>query len=234
MVFLASYSGKNIGIGPETITFGPTTEVMESVLGEDDLYQIKSITPSAANYRLVNNTVQIDGDQDGTFNDLSITPNKGRFFLSQNNVLSYIADWDEPENQAKSLDRPAPSVDFNINVDSINRHTDDVAILSWSVTGYNVTDIFIDNGGGGDVLSSSNRTGTTYSGTSTVDPLNNTTYTLTAKNSGGVYSTSLDITSLDLTVKDQPPVVINSFTADDDTTTDLTYNNQVQIRRLSI
>ena len=216
---------KIFGIGPETITFGPTTDLMESVLGEDDLYQIKSITPSAANYRLVNNTVQIDGDQDGTFNDLSITPNKGKFFLSQNNVLSYIADWDEPENQAKSLDRPAPSVDFNINVDSINRYTDDVAILSWSVTGYNVTDIFIDNGGGGDVLSSSNRTGTTYSGTSTVDPLNNTTYTLTAKNSGGVYSTSLDITSLDLTVKDQPPVVINSFTADDDTTTDLTYNN---------
>ena len=134
----------------------------------------------------------------------------------------------------QNLDRPAPSVDFNINVDSINRHTDDVAILSWSVTGYNVTDIFIDNGGGGDVLSSSNRTGTTYSGTSTVDPLNNTTYTLTTKDSGGVYSTSLDITSLDLTVKDQPPVVINSFTADDDTTTDLTYNNQVQIRRLSI
>lgn len=220
------------GLGPKEISFGPITELnRESVLGENALYQFKSITPSAANYRLVNNTVQIDGDLDGIFNDLSITPNKGRFFVGQNNVLQYIADWNAPENQAKSLDRPAPSVSFSSDVDSINRHTPDFATLSWSVTGYNVTDIFIDNGGGGDVLSISNKNGTNYSGSSIVDPLNNTTYTLTAKNSGGVYSTSLDITSYDLTVNDQPPVLINSFTADD-TTTNLTYNNPGTVKKV--
>ena len=78
-----------------------------------------------ASFNLENNTVQIDGDRDGTYNDLSITPNKGRFFLSQNNVLSYIADWNAPENQAKTLDRPAPDIEFSIDVGSINRHTDD-------------------------------------------------------------------------------------------------------------
>ena len=115
------------GLGPETITFGPSTEIMETVLGENALYKFKSVSPSQASFNLENNTVQIDGDRDGTYNDLSITPNKGRFFLSQNNVLSYIADWNAPENQAKTLDRPAPDIEFSIDVGSINRHTDDVA-----------------------------------------------------------------------------------------------------------
>ena len=212
------------GLGPRKIIFGPTTEKMESVLGENALYKIQSVTPSTASHRLQNNTVQIDGDGDGIFNDLSITPNKGRFFLSQENILTYIADWNEPENQAKTLDRPAPDIDFSIDVDSIDRYTPDEAILSWTVSGYNVTDIEIDNKIGS-VLAISNRSGTSYSGTFVVDPLRTTIYTLTAKNSGGVYSTSIDTSSLNLVVNDQPPVIIDSFTIDDDTTTSLSYNN---------
>ena len=216
------------GLGPKTITFGPTTEVMESVLGENAVYRFQSISPSNASYALRNNTVQIDGDRDGTYNDLSITPNKGRFKLNQENVLEYIADWNEPENQEKTLDRPAPNIVFNIDVDSINRHTDDEAILSWSVTGYNVTDIEIDNGIGS-VLSTSTQSGTTYSGTFVVDPSNTTTYTLTAKNSNGVYSSSISTDAEELVVNDQPPVVIDSFTAGDNqggiTATSLSYNN---------
>ena len=67
-----------------------------------------------------------------------------------------------------------------------------MAILSWSVTGYNVTDIEIDNGIGS-VIAVSTQSGTTYSGTFVVDPLNTTTYTLTAKNSNGVYSSSFPL-----------------------------------------
>ena len=201
------------GLGPKTITFGPETEKnppMDSVLGENALYVLQSISPSNADYVLRNNTVQIDGDRDGTYNDLSITPNKGRFFLDQGNILSYIADWNAPENQSPTLDRPAPSIEFNVNVTSINRHTPDEAILSWSVTGYNVTDIEIDNGIG-KVLGISNQDGRTYTGTFVVDPLNTTTYTLTAKNSNGVYESSIDTSSVTLTVNDQPPVIIESY-----------------------
>ena len=220
------------GLGPETITFGPSTEIMETVLGENALYKIKSVTPSTASYRLKNNTVQIDGDVDGIFNDLSITPNKGRFFYSQNNILTYIADWNAPENQAETLDRPAPDIEFSIDVGSINRHTDDVAFLSWNVTGYNVTEIFISDDQNpvdkqlGHQFASSTASGTTYSGISTaLNPNNTTTYTLTAKNSNGVYASSTSESPIQLVVNDQPPVIIDSFTVDDDTSTVLNYNN---------
>tara|TARA_B100000524_G_scaffold169886_1_gene86949 strand:- start:51 stop:6131 length:6081 start_codon:yes stop_codon:yes gene_type:complete len=220
------------GLGPETITFGPSTEIMETVLGENALYKFKSISPSQASFNLENNTLQIDGDRDGTYNDLSITPNKGRFFLSQNNVLSYIADWNAPENQAKTLDRPAPDIEFSIDVGSIDRHTDDIAFLSWNVTGYNVTEIFISDDQNpvdkqlGHQFASSTASGTTYSGISTaLNPNNTTTYTLTAKNSNGVYASSISESPIQLVVNDQPPVIIDSFTVDDDISTVLNYNN---------
>ena len=220
------------GLGPKTITFGPNTDLMETVLGENAVYRFQSISPANASYALRNNTTQIDGDRDGTYNDLSITPNKGKFKLNQENVLEYIADWNEPENQEKTLDRPAPSITFDIDVDFINRYTPDVAILSWSVTGYNVTDIEIDNGIGS-VIAVSTQSGTTYSGTFVVDPLNTTTYTLTAKNSNGVYSTSISTATKELIVNDQPPVVIDSFSAVDNqggnTDVSLTYNNPGRI-----
>ena len=34
------------GLGPETITFGPSTEIIETVLGENALYKFKSVSPS--------------------------------------------------------------------------------------------------------------------------------------------------------------------------------------------
>ena len=36
------------GLGPETITFGPSTEIIETVLGENALYKFKSVSPSQA------------------------------------------------------------------------------------------------------------------------------------------------------------------------------------------
>ena len=220
------------GLGPKTITFGPNTDLMETVLGENAVYRLQSALLNTS-YTLRNNTVQIDGDGDGIYNDLSITPNKGRFNLNQENVLEYIADWNEPENQEKTLDRPSPIITFDIDVDSIDRHTPDEATLSWSITGYNVTDIEIDNGIGS-VIKKSTQSGTTYSGTEpNVDPLNTTTYTLTAKNSNGTYFSSISTATKELIVNNQRPVIINFFEAHDNlgdnlngnTSTSLTYNN---------
>ena len=203
---------------------------METVIGDSAVYRLLSITPNNANYRIVNHTLQIDGDRDGTFNDLSITPNKGRFFVDDQNQYSWIADWNEPENQEKTLDRPAPQIEFEIDTSTIRRYTPDEAILSWSVIGYNVTDIDLSEQVPGEsevnlgsVLATSTRRGRNYTSSTTLDPLRSRTYTLTAKNSGGVYSTSIDTSSLSLEVIDQPPVEIISFTVDD--VESLTYNN---------
>ena len=221
---------RTFGLGPKRLILGPTTENLETVIGDSAVYRLLSITPNNANYRIVNHTLQIDGDRDGTFNDLSITPNKGRFFVDDQNQYSWIADWNEPENQEKTLDRPAPQIEFEIDTSTIRRYTPDEAILSWSVIGYNVTDIDLSEQVPGEsevnlgsVLATSTRRGRNYTSSTTLDPLRSRTYTLTAKNSGGVYSTSIDTSSLSLEVIDQPPVEIISFTVDD--VESLTYNN---------
>ena len=71
------------GDGPERITFGPNGGTYTSQIGSGAVYTRESVSVNGDNtagiVRLNGNTLELEDSNDGDFNDLTITPTRGRF-----------------------------------------------------------------------------------------------------------------------------------------------------------
>ena len=72
------------GDGPERITFGiPNGGTYTSQIGSGAVYTRESVSVNGDNtagiVRLTGNTLELEDANDGDFNDLTITPTRGRF-----------------------------------------------------------------------------------------------------------------------------------------------------------
>jgi len=73
---------KESGIGPSSITWGPNTSNVDTLIGSGAVYVFSSDTHSGGrglNRRLTGNTLEMDDVGDNDYNDLTVTPNQGRF-----------------------------------------------------------------------------------------------------------------------------------------------------------
>ena len=84
----ASYSNvivfaKESGTGPDKITFGPNAGTVSVSLGFGAVYNRESVSingdTSAGSVRLTDNTLELEDAGDNDYNDLTVTPRKGRF-----------------------------------------------------------------------------------------------------------------------------------------------------------
>lgn len=64
------------GNGPETITWGPNSGQVVTSIQKGSVYVLQS---NDGRLRLRGNTLQLEDSNDNDFNDLTVTPNKGRF-----------------------------------------------------------------------------------------------------------------------------------------------------------
>ena len=70
------------GTGPDKITFGPDARTVTVSMGAGAVYTRESVLINGApggNVRLSGNQIQLEDSTDGDFNDLTITPNNGKF-----------------------------------------------------------------------------------------------------------------------------------------------------------
>ena len=70
------------GTGPNNITFGPNGETKTSQISSGAVYTRTSSTASGGrglDFRLNGSTLELDDRADGDFNDLTVTPDQGRF-----------------------------------------------------------------------------------------------------------------------------------------------------------
>ena len=73
---------KESGTGPDRITFGPNAGTVSASLGAGAVYARESVTINGApggNVRLSNGQLQLEDLNDNDFNDLTVTPNNGKF-----------------------------------------------------------------------------------------------------------------------------------------------------------
>ena len=73
---------KQSGIGPDSITWGPNSSNINTLIGAGAVYTFSSATFSGGrglNRRLSGNTLQMDDVGDNDYNDLTVTPSQGRF-----------------------------------------------------------------------------------------------------------------------------------------------------------
>ena len=77
---------KQSGIGPGSITFGPNSSNIDTLIGAGAVYTRTGSTnsgPGSLGFRLSGNTLGLDDRQgagaDNDYNDLQVTPNQGRF-----------------------------------------------------------------------------------------------------------------------------------------------------------
>ena len=77
---------KQSGIGPDSITFGPNSSTINTLIGAGAVYTRTSSTnsgPGSLGFRLSGNTLGLDDRQgaggDNDYNDLTVTPSQGRF-----------------------------------------------------------------------------------------------------------------------------------------------------------
>jgi len=76
---------KESGTGPDRITFGPNAGTVSVSLGAGAVYKRESVTINGApggNVRLRNGQLQLEDLNDNDFNDLTVTPNNGKFTSS--------------------------------------------------------------------------------------------------------------------------------------------------------
>ena len=64
------------GSGPNTITWGPNSGTVVASIQKGSVYVLQS---NSGTLRLSGNTLQLEDSSDNDFNDLQVTPNKGRF-----------------------------------------------------------------------------------------------------------------------------------------------------------
>ena len=64
------------GSGPSTITWGPNSGTVVASIQKGSVYVLQS---NSGSLRLSGNTLQLEDSSDNDFNDLQVTPNKGRF-----------------------------------------------------------------------------------------------------------------------------------------------------------
>ena len=77
---------KQSGTGPSTIIFGPNGGSVTAQISGGAVY---TVTQHNGQLRLDGNTLQLEDAQDNDFNDLTVTPNNGRFTSSSR----YEANW---------------------------------------------------------------------------------------------------------------------------------------------
>lgn len=73
---------KESGTGPDRITFGPNAGTVSVSLGAGAVYTRESVTINGApggNVRLSDGQLQLEDSNDNDFNDLTVTPNNGKF-----------------------------------------------------------------------------------------------------------------------------------------------------------
>ena len=73
---------KESGTGPDRITFGPNAGTVSVSLGFGAVYTRESVSingSSGGNVRLSGATLQLEDSTDGDYNDLTVTPRKGKF-----------------------------------------------------------------------------------------------------------------------------------------------------------
>jgi hypothetical protein len=73
---------KESGTGPDRITFGPNAGTVTASMGAGAVYTRESVTINGApggNVRLSNGQLQLEDLNDNDFNDLTVTPNNGKF-----------------------------------------------------------------------------------------------------------------------------------------------------------
>lgn len=73
---------KQSGIGPSSITWGPNSGNINTLIGAGAVYTFSSATFSGGrglNRRLTGNTLEMDDVGDNDYNDLTVSPDQGRF-----------------------------------------------------------------------------------------------------------------------------------------------------------
>ena len=73
---------KESGTGPDRITFGPDERTVTISMGAGAVYTRESVLINGApggSVRLSGNQIQLEDSTDGDYNDLTVTPNKGKF-----------------------------------------------------------------------------------------------------------------------------------------------------------
>ena len=73
---------KESGSGPDRITFGPNAGTVTASMGAGAVYTLESVLINGApggNVRLSNGVLQLEDSTDGDYNDLTVTPNNGKF-----------------------------------------------------------------------------------------------------------------------------------------------------------
>ncbi len=83
---------KQSGTGPGSITFGPNGTNVTAQISRGAVYTRTGSTASGGrglSFRLSGNTLQVDDNFDSDFNDLTVTPNNGRFTSDSR----YEANW---------------------------------------------------------------------------------------------------------------------------------------------
>ena len=71
---------KESGFGPDRITWGPNGGRVSAQISTGAVYTLESLT--RGRLRLSGNTLQLEDSSDNDFNDLTITPDRGRFTSS--------------------------------------------------------------------------------------------------------------------------------------------------------
>jgi len=83
---------KQSGTGPSSLTFGPNGGNVTAQISRGAVYTRTGSTASGGrglSFRLSGNTLQVDDNLDSDFNDLTVTPNQGRFTSDSR----YEANW---------------------------------------------------------------------------------------------------------------------------------------------
>ena len=73
---------KESGTGPDRITFGPNAGTVTASMGAGAVYTRESVLINGApggNVRLSDGVLQLEDSTDGDYNDLTVTPNNGKF-----------------------------------------------------------------------------------------------------------------------------------------------------------
>lgn len=73
---------KESGSGPDRITFGPNAGTVTASMGAGAVYTLESVLINGApggNVRLSDGVLQLEDSTDGDYNDLTVTPNNGKF-----------------------------------------------------------------------------------------------------------------------------------------------------------
>jgi len=74
---------KTSGTGPDRITFGPNAGTVTAAMGAGAVYTRESVlvngAPGQGSVRLSNGVLQLEDAGDADFNDLTVTPNNGKF-----------------------------------------------------------------------------------------------------------------------------------------------------------